>query len=57
MPIAVEVVPEATFAAWVASKGGTMPGAEPAAVTDNGTPAAQTNNNQQAAGAQPVAQN
>jgi cytochrome c oxidase subunit 2 len=25
MPIAVEVVPEARFAAWVASKGGTMP--------------------------------
>jgi len=30
MPIAVEVVPPAQFAAWVASKGGTMPGAEPA---------------------------
>ena len=27
MPIAVEVVPPAQFAAWVASKGGTMPGA------------------------------
>ena len=27
MPIAVEVVPEAQFAAWVAAKGGTMPGA------------------------------
>jgi cytochrome c oxidase subunit II len=27
MPIAVEVVPQAQFAAWVASKGGTMPGA------------------------------
>jgi cytochrome c oxidase subunit 2 len=26
MPIAVEVVPPAQFAAWVASKGGTMPG-------------------------------
>ncbi|HEY0150091.1 MAG TPA: cytochrome c oxidase subunit II [Allosphingosinicella sp.] len=26
MPIAVEVVPQAQFAAWVASKGGTMPG-------------------------------
>jgi len=30
MPIAVEVVPPAQFAAWVASKGGTMPGAAPA---------------------------
>lgn len=31
MPIAVEVVPEAQFAAWVSSKGGTMPGQQPAA--------------------------
>ena len=30
MPIAVEVVPPAQFAAWVAAKGGTMPGAAPA---------------------------
>ena len=30
MPIAVEVVPEATFNAWVASKGGTPKGAAPA---------------------------
>ncbi|MCF2515126.1 cytochrome c oxidase subunit II [Sphingomonas sp. G124] len=30
MPIAVEVVPEATFNAWVASKGGTPKGAKPA---------------------------
>ena len=35
MPIAVEVVPEAQFAAWVASKGGTMPGAAPAATPDS----------------------
>ena len=34
MPIAVEVVPPAQFAAWVASKGGTMPGATPPASTD-----------------------
>jgi cytochrome c oxidase subunit 2 len=27
MPISVEVVPPAQFAAWIASKGGTMPGA------------------------------
>jgi len=32
MPIAVEVVPEAQFAAWVASSGGTMPGQKPAVV-------------------------
>ena len=37
MPIAVEVLPPAQFAAWVASKGGTMPGARPAAL-----PAAET---------------
>ena len=35
MPIAVEVVPPAKFAAWVASKGGTMPGAKPAAAPDS----------------------
>ena len=35
MPIAVEVVPEAQFAAWVASKGGTMPGARPAPPPDS----------------------
>ncbi len=35
MPMAVEVVPEAQFAAWVASKGGTMPGARPAATPDS----------------------
>ncbi|QNM81837.1 cytochrome c oxidase subunit II [Sphingomonas sabuli] len=31
MPIAVEVVPPERFAAWVASKGGTMPGPKPVA--------------------------
>jgi cytochrome c oxidase subunit II len=44
MPIAVEVVPPAQFAAWVASKGGTMPGAAPAesaaALTDDAAAAA-----------------
>ncbi len=35
MPIAVEVVPEARFAAWIASKGGTMPGAKPAPAPDS----------------------
>lgn len=33
MPIAVEVVPQAQFAAWVASKGGHMPGAKTADAT------------------------
>jgi len=42
MPIAVEVVPEERFNAWVASKGGTLPGARPAATAAPaaGTPAA-----------------
>jgi cytochrome c oxidase subunit II len=40
MPIAVEVVPPAQFAAWVASKGGHMPGATPAAGSNAITPAA-----------------
>ena len=31
MPIGVEVVPQAQFAQWIASKGGTMPGTKPAA--------------------------
>ena len=35
MPIAIEVVPPAQFAAWVASKGGTMPGAKPAPTPDS----------------------
>lgn len=39
MPIAVEVVPPARFAAWVGSKGGTMPGAAPPAAA----PVAVTN--------------
>ena len=35
MPIAVEVVPAERYAAWVASKGGTMPGAKPAPAPDS----------------------
>jgi cytochrome c oxidase subunit II len=35
MPIAIEVVTPERYAQWVASKGGTMPGAKPAAVTDS----------------------
>ena len=48
MPIAIEVVPQAQFGTWVASKGGTMPGAKkPAATTAPAatvTPAAQPAN-------------
>jgi len=40
MPIAVEVVPEAQFNAWVASKGGALPGARPAAAPAAAAPAA-----------------
>jgi cytochrome c oxidase subunit II len=39
MPVVVEVVPEAQFAQWIASKGGTMPGARPAAAPAAATPA------------------
>ncbi len=38
MPIAVEVVPQAQFAAWVASRGGHMAGAHPAAAAAPATP-------------------
>jgi cytochrome c oxidase subunit 2 len=40
MPIAIDVVPPAQFAAWIASKGGTMPGAAPAAAPAGTSPAA-----------------
>lgn len=36
MPIAVEAVPPAQFAQWIASKGGTMPGAKPMAAAATG---------------------
>src|SRR5205823_5246383 len=39
MPIAVEVVPPEIFAKWVASKGGTMPGAPPAEAVPAAAPA------------------
>ena len=39
MPIAIEVVPEATFNAWLAAKGGTPKGAAPA--VEPGAPAAE----------------
>lgn len=50
MPIAVEVVPPAQFAAWVASKGGTMPASAKPAATATSPAVAQT------ASAAPVAQ-
>jgi cytochrome c oxidase subunit II len=53
MPIAVEVVPEATFNAWVASKGGTPKGAAPA-VQPGAPAAAPTPEVEPAAIAQPV---
>jgi cytochrome c oxidase subunit 2 len=40
MPIVVEAVPEATFNAWLASKGGTPKGAKPAIPAPAATPAA-----------------
>jgi len=40
MPISVEVVPEATFNAWLASKGGTPKGAKPSTEAPAATPAA-----------------
>jgi cytochrome c oxidase subunit 2 len=47
MPIVIEAVPPEKFAAWVASKGGTMPGATPAVAPAGAqpavTPAAQPN--------------
>ena len=39
MPIAVEVTSPAQFAAWIAQKGGHMPGAQPAAVATTGSQA------------------
>ena len=47
MPIAVEVVPQAQFAAWVGGKGGTMPGAKAPAAAGSptgGTPGAAAPN-------------
>ncbi|MBA3729680.1 MAG: cytochrome c oxidase subunit II, partial [Sphingomonas sp.] len=35
MPIVVEAVPPARYAAWIASKGGSMPGARPAPAPDS----------------------
>jgi cytochrome c oxidase subunit II len=35
MPIVIEAVPQAQFAQWIASKGGTMPGSKPKAAPDS----------------------
>ncbi|MDQ3478047.1 MAG: cytochrome c oxidase subunit II [Pseudomonadota bacterium] len=53
MPIAVEAVPPAQFAAWVASKGGAMPGTKPAAAP---APTPATAAAPQATGTPPAAQ-
>ena len=53
MPIAVEAVTPARFAAWVASKGGNMPGARPAATPDS-TAASPTSTAAVPAAAQPT---
>jgi cytochrome c oxidase subunit II len=50
MPIAVEVLPPAQFAAWVASKGGTMPGASPPKGPDSTAASPVTNPAAAAAG-------
>jgi cytochrome c oxidase subunit 2 len=56
MPIAVEVVPAAQFAAWVASKGGHMGGATPAAATaSTAGPAGQMTTPAPAAGGTAIA--
>jgi cytochrome c oxidase subunit 2 len=43
MPIAVEVLPPAQFAAWIASKGGTMPGSSPPRTPDSTAASPVTN--------------
>jgi cytochrome c oxidase subunit II len=54
MPIAVEVVPQAQFAAWVASKGGTMPGSPQAQSGDETATSPITNPGAGATAAQPT---
>ena len=54
MPIAVEVVPPAQFAAWVASKGGAMPGAAQAKSGDETATSPITNPAAAAAAAAPA---
>jgi cytochrome c oxidase subunit 2 len=53
MPIAVEVTSPAKFAQWVASKGGHLPGAKPAAGPDSTAATQLTPTNSPPAAAQP----
>jgi cytochrome c oxidase subunit 2 len=53
MPIAVEVVPPVQFAQWIASKGGHMPGATPAAAPDSTAATQLTPTNSPPPAAQP----
>ena len=55
MPIAVEVVPPAQFAAWIASKGGHMPGAAPPAPDSTAISPVSTSAQPAPAPAQPAA--
>ena len=55
MPIAVEVVPPAQFAAWIASKGGHMPGAAPPAPDSTAISPVSTSAQAAPAPAQPAA--
>lgn len=57
MPIAIEVVPQAQFEQWVKSKGGTMPGAKPAATEPVGAAAPQAPAAATAAAEAPAASN
>ena len=49
MPIAVEAVPPAEFAAWVKAKGGTLPGAAKPSAAAPAQPGADANENGAAA--------
>ena len=54
MPIAVEVLPPAQFAAWIASKGGTMPGPGGVKAPDSTAASPVTNPQQQGASPTPT---
>jgi cytochrome c oxidase subunit 2 len=56
MPIVIDVVPPAKFAEWIASKGGTMPGATPAVAPAGGKPAVTEASAPQAVATPAVAQ-
>lgn len=54
MPIAVEVVSQADFERWIASKGGTLPGAAPAAPATASAPTVSANASTEATPAPPT---